>query len=95
MHAHECARAAGGPLDARSTEKQRSRDTKSRYRKTQAVRTFIRTAAGRRAVVLLSGGAGWLVFVHNQRSGMVMTGGHYRSRRAALTGARKLAMGED
>jgi hypothetical protein len=92
MHTREHARAAGGPLDALSTEKQRSRDTKSRYRKTQAVRTFVRTAAGRRAVVLLNGGSGWLTFVSNPRSGMVMVGGHYRTRRAALAGARKLAM---
>lgn len=51
----------------------------------------VNTASGRRQGVILRGPLGWLAFFHSV-GGLIMTGGFYRTRTAAMTAVRRTAV---
>lgn len=50
----------------------------------------VNTATGRREGVILRGPLGWLAFFHSV-GGLIMTGGFYRTRTAAMMAVRRMA----
>lgn len=50
----------------------------------------VNTATGRREGVILRGPLGWLAFFHSV-GGLIMTGGFYRTRTAAIAAVRRMA----